>query len=161
MTKFEELQSKLINQKNISPKMLDIVTALKCLDIKVVNSYEGCLDNTLDPNITYDVDLLIAERDYSRSTTFYPFVEIKLEETKKEAILNLVDLVDEFYSTRNTTMSKVITMTPSLMRKTIIKPHSGDVDSLKTDPKEKQKLYKAYHKEFNDFTEFLKSKINK
>lgn len=158
MMKFEQIKNSLKN--TIEPKMLDIVTALTCLGIKVDKSSAGDINKEININIDTSKDLLVIEKELKDSINFYPFVEIKNEETDKENLLHLMDLIDEFYQNKITPASRVLTITHILMRKVVLKPQMGDISAKEQDKNKRQKFYDEFHNDFKELAEFLKSKIN-
>lgn len=159
MKQFEEVKDSL--KSTIDSKMLDIVTALTCLGINVDKSSSGDVNQKAKIILDTSKDLLIMEDSLKKSMNFYPFVEIKNEETSKEDLLRLMDLIDEFYQGKTIPSSRVLTITPILMRKVILKPQIGDVSAKEQNTDKRQELYNQFHQDFSEFTMFLKSKIIK
>lgn len=158
MNNFEQIKKSL--KHTTDPKMLDIVSALTCLGIKVDRSSPGDINKQININLDTSKDLIMIENELKESISFYPFVEIKNEETNKEYLRNLIKLLDEFYSCKLTPSSRLLTITPILMRKIILKPQSGDLSAQEQNINKRQQYYDNFHQDFKELALFLKSKVN-
>jgi hypothetical protein len=145
-----------MKQKQLLNKIKE---ALNILDLEIGNL------NTELP-ILKTVKELYLEIKLKKSLDSFLPIYIKSTNNNEQSAIKLIDLIDNFYINRNTEMQYrimffYIGITRDIGCDYILKTQSSDIWALKEDSEEKNKVYKIFYKEFEDFADFIKQEYSK